>query len=76
MMSYQNFYGITEETNPESYHAILNLNLNSMLSYLCETENVDSLKPEDVTAGAANYLLRAGMSEEELLCLKKVLGAN
>lgn len=76
MMSYQNFYGITEETNPESYHAILNLNLNSMLSYLCETENADSLKPEDVTAGAANYLLCAGMSEEEVLCLKKVLGAN
>jgi len=65
MLTYENNYGITEESDPESYDAIKTLNIDGMLTYLagCEAEELPSA---DLAAGARKYLRSAGMSDAQI----------
>ena len=65
MLSYENYYGITEESDPESYDAIKTLNIDGMLTYLagCKAEELPSA---DLAAGARKYLRSAGMSDAQI----------
>jgi hypothetical protein len=65
MLSYENYYGITEEADPESYDAIKTLNIDGMLTYLagCSAEELPSA---DLSAGARKYLRSAGMSDAQI----------
>ena len=65
MLSYENYYGITEESDPESYDAIKTLNIDGMLTYLagCSAEELPSA---DLAAGARKYLHSAGMSDSQI----------
>ena len=65
MLSYENYYDITEESDPESYDAIKTLNIDGMLTYLagCEAEELPSA---DLAAGARKYLRSAGMSDAQI----------
>lgn len=65
MLSYENYYGITEESDPESYDAIKTLNIDGMLTYLagCSAEELPSA---DLAAGARKYLRSAGMSDAQI----------
>lgn len=57
MITYQNYYGITAENNPDRYNAILELHFNSMYSY------IQSL------GGAKEYLKSGGMTDSEIVKL-------
>jgi protein tyrosine/serine phosphatase len=74
MLSYYNYYGITEEKEPERYQTILDINL---LPFLCHVAGVDEsgeLVQADLQAAATRYLLNAGMAQEDIAALKAKLG--
>ena len=54
MITYNNYYGITKENDPERYEAIQKLHFDSMYSYICSL------------GGAKEYLISAGLTEEEI----------
>lgn len=57
MTTYKNYYGITEKNNRDRYNAIVNLNFDSMYSY------IRSL------GGAKGYLKSGGMTDAEIVKL-------
>ena len=65
MISYENYYGITEASDPEHYDASRTQNIDGMLTYLagCEQEELPSA---NLSQGARKYLLNAGMSDEQI----------
>ena len=65
MLTYANYYRITEASEPAKYRTILEKNLDAMLRYVIGDENAD-LAAVDLSAGARDYLRRAGMSDEQI----------
>ena len=65
MVTYDNYYGITAESEPDKYKTILEKNLDAMIRSIVGDENVD-ITTADLSVYAKNYLIKAGMSEEEI----------
>lgn len=66
MITYDNYYGITEEKTPEQYRAFVELRLNDLLGYLAGTDNADELENADFRPGARAYLVNGGMTDDEI----------
>ena len=73
MISFYNYYGITKETEPERYEVVLNNNLYAMLYHVTGTNSYEELTQVDLESAVTNYLLNAGMTEEDILTLKTKL---
>ena len=71
MVSYYNFYGIEPET--ETWEAVANGNIRKYLPYAFD---VESLEGADLAACAEAYLLKIGMTEDEISALKTRLGTD
>ncbi len=65
MVTYDNYYGITAESEPDKYKTILEKNLDAMIRSIVGDESVD-ITTADLSVYAKNYLTKAGMSEEEI----------
>lgn len=72
-LSFYNYYGITEEKDAERYQTILDINLLPLLRHIAGVDNNSDLAQVDWEATATNYLLDAGMTEEDILTLKEKL---
>lgn len=70
MITYDNYYGVNEESNFDAYSAVREIKFADLLCGLCDVYDVDSLTREDLTAAAENYLSFGGMSREEIRALK------
>ena len=73
MLSFYNYYGITKETEPERYEVVLNTNLYPMLYHVTGVNAYEELTQVDLESAVTNYLLDAGMSEDDILTLKTKL---
>ena len=72
MVTYDNYYKITLQKDPDKYATILESNLNAMLKFIVSDDSID-YKTADLMPYAKNYLLKAGMTEEQLdLFLAKI----
>ena len=65
MITYDNYYQITSESDPDRYVTIRDKNLIAMMRFVVGDESKD-LTDCDLQSAARNYLLKAGMSEEQL----------
>lgn len=66
MKTYDNYYGVTEKSDPEGYAAVRELKFDDFLMYLCETETPAELTAEELRAGAEKYLAFGGMTADEI----------
>lgn len=73
MLSFYNYYGITEENAPERYQTILDKNLLPMMYHVTGAEDRSALAQIDLEAAVTQYLLNAGMTQEDLSALKEKL---
>ena len=73
MKTYDNYYGITKETDPEKYDAIVSLYFNGFASYLHGTEDPAALSTADYSQDAVRYLLDAGMTADEIDALRAMI---
>lgn len=72
MKTYDNYYGITKESDFEKYEVIKNQNLAEMLKNVINDDNVDA-KTADLQKYAEEYLLRIGMKAEDISALRQKL---
>ena len=73
MVTYANYYKITETSEKAKYDVILDKNLNAMLRFVIGDENAD-LEKADMKTAAVNYLIKGGMSAAKLdALLAKIL---
>ena len=84
MVTYDNYYGLTEASDKTAYDYIVELKFNDMVNYLLTfdssleaqgdgTYDLASVTPENYTAAARNLLTKAGMSEDNLQALIALL---
>ena len=72
MLTYQNYYKITKETEPEKYDIILSRNLDAMIRAVVGDESVD-IYTADLSGYARDYLVASGMSPEDVEALRDAL---
>lgn len=74
MLSFYNYYGISNETQPQRYQAVLDANLMEMLRHVAGAESVQQLEQIHLETAVTAYLIDAGMTQEDVLLLKQKLG--
>ena len=72
MITYDNYYKVTKEKDPEKYEAILG-NVYDFLYCLCDAEKGTDLDSLDLRAGAENYLRRGGLSDAQIETIEAYL---
>ena len=65
MVTYANYYRITEESEPVKYRTILEMNLDAMMCFVTG-KTKEELVTADLVKSAEEYLLKNGMTEEDL----------
>lgn len=75
MITYDNYYGVTKESDPDGYNAVRELRFCDMIMYLCgcSLQGVDDLTPEDLIFGAEEYLKFGGMTADEIGTLEEII---
>ena len=73
MITYDNYYHVTQDSASEKYDAIVDLYFNAFAAYLHGTEDLAVLKTADYTQDAENYLLSGGMTSEEITALRDLI---
>ena len=72
MITYENYYGVTKEDQPEKYEAIKG-NVDDFLFCLCEVGKGSDIASLDLKAGAESYLRRGGLSDEQIKAVEGYL---
>ena len=72
MLTYDNYYRINEEKDPAKYQTILETNLNAMIRFVVNDDSVD-YRNTDLSGYARAYLMKAGMSGEQIDAFLKKL---
>lgn len=77
MITYNNYYGITEASDKARYDVIVESVLNPMIQSLTDDETVD-ITTADLSSYAEDYLKAGGMNDEQIAELRNRLtaGAN
>ena len=65
MVTYDNYYKITEDSDPAKYTTIKEKNLDAMLKCVVNDTSVD-IETADLSVYARNYLLHAGMTDAQI----------
>ena len=72
MLSYDNYYGINEESDPDRYATIKEMNIDVMIKAVVSDESVD-ITTADLSGYAEDYMLRTGMDAQAIERLKQQL---
>ena len=75
MITYDNYYKITRESDPDRYTVIVEHVLDPMIYALFDDREID-LSTADLAAGAENFLQSAGMDTDRIAGLKAALTAE
>lgn len=73
MTTFDNYYGITKQSDPSKYDAISDLNFDGMLRVLANADENADLTAIDYTGHARDYLRMGGMTDEQIDALVKKL---
>ena len=65
MVTYDNYYQITEQSDKSKYDTILNRNLVAMIRYIVDDDSVD-IETADLSVYARRFLLSVGMTDAEI----------
>lgn len=76
MISFENYYGITKENDPEKYNLIVKNNINDMVRVIAGVEKDTDLTEVDIQKGAEEFLLKYGMTAERITALKEKLSTE
>ena len=70
MLTYKNYYAITEENNSDIYKIIKERNIDNMLRYMCNLDKDASLSDVNYSEKAEEYLKSIGMNDYYISKLK------
>lgn len=66
MLTYDNYYNITKESEPTKYETIKKRNIDAMLLYVTGLENVEDLKTANLNEKIGKYLESIGMERNDI----------
>lgn len=70
MVSYENYYGVTQASDPEKFQLIVNNNIYGMLRTIAGVSSNADLAKADLQAGAVQYLTSHGMTQAQISALQ------
>lgn len=74
MKTYENYYGITKRSDPETYEKIVAVKFNDFKDYLNPPKEMDNPNsPEVFFESAKKYLKFGGMTDEQIIKLKNLI---
>ena len=73
MRTYDNYYGITEEGEPEKYEAVRYIKFMDIIIQLTELPDDSDFGGTVLMDGAKQYLKECGMTDDEILALREYL---
>ena len=73
MATYDNYYGITQDSHPEKYEAIRQLKFMDIISQLTELPDDADFRGVVLRDSAEQYLRNSGMTEDEIQTLRDYL---
>lgn len=73
MVTFDNYYNITEESDPIRYNGFKNIFADAYLRIFAGLDEDEDPAGHDYTAGAEEYLRGGGMSNEQITKLKQIL---
>lgn len=73
MKTFENYYGITPETDPVRYKGFKHTFIDNYLRIFAGLDDTEDPEGHDYSKGAADYLRAGGMTEEQIERLKKIL---
>ena len=73
MKTYENYYGITPEKEPEKYQIMVDMRVDDILGWLAGAPEGADLSQLDFREAARDYLREGGMSATEILRLREIL---
>lgn len=72
MITYLNYYGITEKSMPDKYEAVKG-NADDFLYCLCGAEKGTDINTLDLKKGGEDYLRRGGLSDEQIALIEEYI---
>lgn len=73
MVTYKNYYSITEDTEADLYSKIRSRNIDKMITFITDGESVDPAKPDQLSEYAEKFLVSQGMTSADVQTLKDKL---
>lgn len=73
MQTYKNYYGIDDESAPETYDLIVEVYFDSFMMLLHGNDDHKTLKKNNYKKDIERYLKNGGMTKKEIKKLKKIL---
>lgn len=73
MITYYNYYGINDQTNPEAYDRIVETYFDTFMMLLHDDRDHHALKKNNYKKDIEKYLTKGGMSKKQIKKLKKLL---
>ena len=74
MKSYENYYGLTKESDPGKYAVVVKNNIDGMLRVIAGTDASADLTKADFAAGARKYLTANGLTDAQVDFIAAYLG--
>ncbi|MCR5356855.1 MAG: tyrosine-protein phosphatase [Lachnospiraceae bacterium] len=75
LITYDNYYGITKDSDPDKYDIIVSDIFEQRLAMIADDDGID-LKTADLGAYAEKYLESGGMTKDEITALKSKLAGT
>ena len=73
MLSYENYYGVTQDSDPEIYEILVDMRFNEMIRYFAGTVGDEVPTTYQLQQGAWNYLSQTGLTDYEISQLQGIL---
>lgn len=73
MITYDNYFEITKEKDPEKYNVLKERNLDRMIKFVCGDDDSVDITTADIKTYAESFLKKTGLSDEELVKLAERL---
>ncbi len=73
MLTYENYFKFTKESEPEKYEIIKVRNLDRMIKFMCGDDESIDITTADLKAQAEAFMKKIGMKDEEIEALRNKL---
>ena len=74
MKSFDNYYGLKKESDPQKYAIVVKNNIDEMLRFIAGVDASADITKADLAAGARKYLASNGMTETQIDLITAYLG--
>lgn len=66
MITYDNYYGVNKETEPDRYNDILALMFSNIVCCIANVDKIEDVNEQTLLQGAKTYLLASGLTDNEI----------